>query len=113
MVYSFASVGAAVAVQGGDLFQHRKQLWLRLHEKGGKRHEVPCHPELEAYLTVWTKAAGIGRDKKEPLFRSIGKGERLRENAMSRFDVFRMIKRRAKTAALPTRPVVIRFAPPE
>jgi hypothetical protein len=21
----------------GDLFQHRKQLWLRLHEKGGKR----------------------------------------------------------------------------
>jgi hypothetical protein len=58
---------------GGDLFQHRKQLWLRLHEKGGKRHEVPCHPELEAYLTVWTKAAGIGRDKKEPLFRSIGK----------------------------------------
>ena len=47
MVYSFARVGAAVAMKGGDLFQHRKQLWLRLHEKGGKRHEVPCHPELE------------------------------------------------------------------
>ncbi len=69
MVYSFARVGAAVTMKGGDLFQHRKQLWLRLHEKGGKRHEVPCHPELEAYLTAWTKAAGIGRDKKEPLFR--------------------------------------------
>ena len=50
MVYSFARVGAVVAMKGGDLFQHRKQLWLRLHEKGGKRHEVPCHPELEAYM---------------------------------------------------------------
>ena len=67
MVYSFARVGAAVTMKGGDLFQHRKQLWLRLHEKGGKRHEVPCHPELEAYLTAWTKAAGIGRDKKEAI----------------------------------------------
>jgi len=101
MVYSFAQVGAAVAMKGGDLFQHRKQLWLRLHEKGGKRHEVPCHPELEAYLTAWTKAAGIGRDKKGPLFRSVGKGERLSEKAMSRFDVFHMIKRRAKAAGLP------------
>jgi site-specific recombinase XerD len=101
MVYSFARVGATVAMKGGDLFQHRKQLWLRLHEKGGKRHEVPCHPELESYLTAWSKAARIGRDKKEPLFRSIGKGERLSEKAMSRFDVFHMIKRRAKAAALP------------
>jgi len=101
MVYSFARVGATVAMKGGDLFQHRKQLWLQLHEKGGKRHEVPCHPELEGYLTAWAKAAGISRDKKTPLFRSIGKGERLSEKALSRFDVFHMIKRRAKAASLP------------
>ena len=55
MVYSFARVGAAVAMKGGDLFQHRKQLWLRLHEKGGKRHEVPCHPELEHTLAPGPK----------------------------------------------------------
>jgi integrase len=79
MVCNFAQIGAAVAMKGGDLFQQRKQLWLQLHEKGGKRHEVPCHPELAGYLAAWTKAAGIGRDKKEPLFRSIGKGERLSE----------------------------------
>jgi site-specific recombinase XerC len=101
MVYSFARVGAAVAMKGGDLFQHRKRLWLRLHEKGGKRHEVPCHPELEGYLAAWIKAAGFVRDKKGPLFRCIGRGERLSEKAMSRFDVFHMIKRRAKAAALP------------
>ena len=100
-VYSFARVGATVTMKGGDLFQHRKQLWLRLHEKGGKRHEVPCHPELEEYLTAWTRAAAIGGEQKEPLFRSIGKGERLSEKAMSRFDVFHMIKRRAKAAGLP------------
>jgi integrase len=35
------------------------------------------------------------------LFRSIGKGERLNEKATSRFDVFHMIKRRAKAAGLP------------
>ena len=93
MAYSFARVGAAVTMKGADLFQHRKQLWLRLHGKGGKRNEVPCHPELEIHLAAWTTAAGISRDKKEPLFRSIGKGERLSKKAMSRFDVFHMIKR--------------------
>jgi len=44
MVYSFARVGAAVTMRVGDLFQHRKRQWLRLHEKGGKRHEVPAIP---------------------------------------------------------------------
>jgi site-specific recombinase XerD len=101
MVYSFARVGATVTMKGGDVFQHRKQLSLRLHEKGGKRHEVPCHPELEMYLTAWTKAAGIGREKKAALFRSIRKGDRMGEKAMSRFDVFHMIRRRAKAATLP------------
>jgi len=44
MVYSFARVGAVVTMKVGDVFEHRKRCWLRLHEKGGKRHEVPCHP---------------------------------------------------------------------
>jgi len=101
MVYSFARVGAAVAMTVGDLFQHRKQLWLRLHEKGGKRHEVPCHPQLEEYLKLWITAAGLGRDKKAALFRSLGKGGHLGGRAMSRFDVFHMIKRRAAAAGLP------------
>ncbi len=55
MVYSFTRVGAAVTMRVGDYFQHRKRLWLRLHEKGGKRHEVPCHPSLEGYLDSYTR----------------------------------------------------------
>jgi site-specific recombinase XerD len=57
MVYSCARVGAAVTMQVGDIFRHRKRLWLRLHEKGGKRHEVPCHPSLEGCLNSYIKAA--------------------------------------------------------
>ena len=101
MVYSFARVGAAVAMRVGDFFQHRKRLWLRLHEKGGKRHEVPCHPSLESYLDAYIRAAGIASDTKGRLFRSMHKGDRLTDKAMTRFDVFHMIKRRAKAAALP------------
>lgn len=101
MVYSFARVGAAVTMKVGDFFEHRQQRWLRLHEKGGKRHEVPCHPQLAQHLQAWLAAAGIAREKKERLFRSVGKGERLGDNGLSRFDVFHMIKRRAKAAALP------------
>ncbi len=101
MVYSFARVGATVAMRVGDYFQHRKRLWLRLHEKGGKRHEVPCHPSLEEFLNVWVAAAGIGRDKKGPLFRSMSKGDKLTDNPMTRFDVLHMIKRRAQAAGLP------------
>jgi integrase/recombinase XerD len=100
MVYSFARVGAAIGMKVGDYFQHRKRWWLRLHEKGGKRHEVPCHPTLEEYLNVWIAAAGISRDKKGPLFRTMNGGDRS-DNPMSRFDVLHMIKRRAEAAALP------------
>jgi hypothetical protein len=62
---------------------------------------VPCHPNLEEYLDAWIAGAGITRDKKGPLFRSMGKGDRLGERAPSRFDVLHMIKRRAEAAALP------------
>jgi hypothetical protein len=101
MVYSFARVGATVTMKVGDYFQHRQRRWIRLHEKGGKRHEVPCHPSLEELLNVWVAAAGIGRDKKGPLFRSMSKGDKLIDNPMTRFDVLHMIKRRAQAAGLP------------
>jgi integrase/recombinase XerD len=46
-------------------------------------------------------AAGIGRDKKGRLFRSIRKGDKLTNHRMDTNDVLRMIKRRAKQAGLP------------
>jgi integrase len=86
----------------GDYFQHRKRWWLRLHEKGGKRHEVPCHPTLEEYLNAWIAAAGcLPRQNGGPLFRTMSRGDGLSDRPMSRFDVLHMIKRRAEAAALP------------
>jgi integrase len=101
MVYSFARVSAAATLRVEDYFEHGKRAWLRLHEKGGKRHEVPCHHNLATYLDAWINAAGIAAEKKGPLFRAIRKGNKLTENPMAREDVLAMIKRRAKAAALP------------
>jgi integrase/recombinase XerD len=53
MVYSFARVSAAAMLRVEDYFENGKRAWLRLHEKGGKRHEVPCHHNLAAYLDAW------------------------------------------------------------
>ena len=101
MVYTFARVSAATTMRVEDYFEHCKRAWLRLHEKGGKRHEVPCHHNLVEYLDAWIQSAKIAGDKKGPLFRAIRKGNKLTENPMTREDVLAMIKRRAAGAALP------------
>jgi hypothetical protein len=74
---------------------------MRTKLLGGKRHEVPCHHSLDEYLDAWIAAAGIGDDKKGPVFRSFKKGNKLTSNPMIRSDVLCMIKRRAKGAGLP------------
>ena len=38
MVYSFARVGAALAMKVEDVFTQNRRLWVRLREKGGKAH---------------------------------------------------------------------------
>jgi len=53
MVYSFARIGAALSMRVEDVFMQNRRLWVRLHEKGGKRHEMPCHHNLEDYLTAY------------------------------------------------------------
>jgi site-specific recombinase XerC len=50
MVYSFARIGAALGMTVEDVFTQNRRLWVRLLEKGGKRHAMPCHHNLEEYL---------------------------------------------------------------
>ena len=99
MVYSFARVGAVVGMKVEDYYQNGKRSWIRLHEKGGKFHEVPAHHNAEAYVDAYIRAAGISDDAKSPLFRSAaGRSGQITQNLMARRDVLRMIKRRATTA---------------
>jgi site-specific recombinase XerD len=102
MCYTFARVSAMVHMRVEDYFQNGKRWWIRLHEKGGKRHEVPAHHNAEAYLDAYLEAAGIRGEKKSVLFRSVDKHRRLTPNPMTRTDVLRMVKRRAVGAGLPS-----------
>jgi site-specific recombinase XerD len=100
MVYSFARVGATVAMRIEDFYAEGKRWWLRLHEKGGKRHEVPAHHSADEYLDAYLTAAVISSQKRSPLFRSIDRSGRITYRGMTRNDALRMIKRRARAAGL-------------
>jgi site-specific recombinase XerC len=62
MVYSFARVGAALAMKVEDVYVQNRRLWVRLHEKDGKRHEMPCHHNLEAYLHAYVDGCGLAKE---------------------------------------------------
>src|SRR5271169_5340162 len=38
---------------------------MRLREKGGKRHGMPCHHHLEEYVTAYLDGAGLRTVQKE------------------------------------------------
>jgi integrase len=70
---------------------------VRLHEKGGKQHAMPCHYALAEALHAYTAAARIAEDRKGFLFRpSRGHmGTVLADRPMRQSDAWRMIRRRA------------------
>ncbi len=100
MCYTFARAGAVIGIKVEVYCQNGKRFWFRLHEKGGKRHEVPAHHNAEAYMDAYLDAAAIWERKQRPLF-TVDKYRRLPLNPMTRSDVLRMIKRRAQAAGLP------------
>jgi site-specific recombinase XerD len=100
MVYSFARVSATVTMKVEDFYAEGKRWWLRLHEKGGKRHEVPAHHNADEYLDTYLRAAGIAEEKRSPLFRTFGREGQMTHRGMTRNDALRMIKRRARKAGL-------------
>ena len=66
MVHIFARIGAALRMRVDDTYTQDRRLWVRLHEKGGKRHEK--------YLHAYIDGCGLGDSPKGPLFRTIGPG---------------------------------------
>jgi len=104
MIYTFGRVGAVIKMRIEDYYTQGRRGWVRLHEKGGKRHEMPCNHNLEAYLDAYIHAAGIGNEFKGYLFRTVrGKSGTLTGNPLAQSNVYRMIRRRAMLAGIKTR----------
>jgi site-specific recombinase XerC len=103
MMFSFARVGAALAMRVDDVYVQHRRLWVRLREKGGKRHEMPCHHTLEAYLHAYLDGTGIGGEPKGPLFRTIARGTgQLSTTPLPQANAYAMVRRRALAAGIGT-----------
>ncbi|MFM0016722.1 tyrosine-type recombinase/integrase [Paraburkholderia sediminicola] len=103
MVFSFARVGAALAMRVDDVYVQQRRLWVRLREKGGRRHEMPCHHTLDAYLHAYLDGTGIASDSKGPLFRTIARGTgRLSTRPLPQANAYAMVRRRALAAGIGT-----------
>lgn len=104
MVFTFARVGAALSMKVEDVYVQGRRLWVRLHEKGGKVHEMPCHHKLEAWLHAYMDAAGLAAEPRSPLFRTaLGRTGLLTDQPMTQSDAYRMIRRRAADAGIMTK----------
>jgi len=103
MIYTFGRVGAVISMRVEDFYSQGRRSWLRLHEKGGKRHEMPCSHVLDRILEAYLSTATPG-DRKSFLFRSVrGRSGKLTTKPMAQADVYRMVRRRALAAGIRTR----------
>jgi integrase len=104
MVYSFARIGAAVGMRVDDVYEQQSRLWVRLHEKGGKRHDMPCHHNLEIYLRDYLARSGLAGQPKAFLFPTVLRGTgQLSTTALPREDAYAMVQRRATAAGITTK----------
>jgi site-specific recombinase XerD len=104
MVFSFARIGAARSMKVEDVYVQHRRLWLRLHEKGGRVHEMPCHHSLQDYLHAYIDGCGLAGDPKGALFRTIGRGRgELTTTPLPQANAYAMIRRRAAGAGIETK----------
>jgi integrase/recombinase XerD len=108
MVFTFARISAACGLNVSDIFHQHRRLWVRLHEKGGKFHEMPCHHTLEGYLAEYLERAQLAEAGRTPLFQAIkvrpyGRGEAaLNGKRLDRINAWKMVRRRANAASITT-----------
>jgi site-specific recombinase XerD len=103
MGYTFARVGAAVAMKVEDYYIQKRRGWVRLHEKGGKVNELPCHHNLEQFLDEWLNASGLTAEPDAPLFPTLRHGKLTGRTPLPQANVHMMVQRRARAAGLRTK----------
>ena len=108
MTFTFARIGAVVAMNVEDYFPKGSRHWVRLHEKGGKYMEVPLHHTADEYLHAYMEAvpqdSKIAWGKGMALFRTQQRGRArvLSERRFDRREAWAMVKRRAADAGITT-----------
>ena len=104
MTYTFARIGAVLAMNVEDYQMRGKRPFVCLHEKGGKYHTLPLHPVAEEYLDQYVASAiaDVGEEqfsKKTPLFRSVnGRTKHLSDKRLVPRNAQAMVKRRLRGA---------------
>ncbi len=101
MVFSFGRVGAVCAMDVRDYYQSGRHRMFRLHEKGGKVHQMPARHSAVDYVEDYLDAADLWNQPQTPLFQAANTRKQLTGSRLHRTDVFQIIKRRARAAGLP------------
>jgi integrase/recombinase XerD len=103
LIYTAARAGAVASLRLKDLTHDGTQYALRFAEKGGKSREIPVRHDLERFLLEYLAAAVADDEPKtSPLFRTlVRRTGKFTAKAMSGTDIWRMVKRRLKSAGLP------------
>jgi site-specific recombinase XerD len=103
LIYTFARVSAAIGMDVAYYYVQGRRSWVRLHEKGGKQHDMPAHHLLETYMDAYLADTGRSADKDVALFpTAAGKTGKLTERRRTRTDALRMIWHRAAAAGIQT-----------
>ncbi len=103
MGYTFARVGAAAQMKVDDYYVQKRRGWVRLHEKGGKVNELPCHHALDQSLEEWLTASGLSKEPNAPLFPTLRHGKLVDRTPLPQQNVDAMIRRRALAAGIATK----------
>jgi len=87
-----------------DVYTQNRRPWVRLREEGGKRHAMPCHHNLEEYLTAYLDCVELRGDPKGPLFSTVRRGTgKFTRTVLPQANAYAMIRRRAAGAGIDTK----------
>ena len=103
MGYTFARIGAVLTMKVEDYYIQKRRGWVRLHEKGGKVNELPCHHNLEQFLDEWLAASSLASEPQAPLFPALRHGKLTDRRPLAQSNVYVMIRRRAIAAGIRTK----------
>jgi integrase len=101
MAYSFARIGAALQMKVKDFYPQGTSWFIRLHEKGGRERQLPCHHLLAEALNEYVAFCGLSGQPDAPLFRSIhGKKGTLTASPLGPRAALEMVYRRTQKAGI-------------